>query len=136
MHKFLFLKKSTIPNSGKGLFTRRAIANGERIIEYTGRIQTWKEVKETDGHNPYLFYINSKTVINPEKRKSALAKYANDSKGLTRVKGLRKNAEYDVKGTKCFITATRNIREGEEILVAYGPEYWKLIKDELLALVK
>jgi hypothetical protein len=37
LEKQLYLKKSHLPGAGKGLFTRKAIAKGSRICEYTGQ---------------------------------------------------------------------------------------------------
>jgi uncharacterized protein len=44
--KQLFIKQSSIGNAGKGLFTKQYIAKGTRIIEYKGRVTTWKKVLE------------------------------------------------------------------------------------------
>jgi uncharacterized protein len=128
LEKNLVVKKSQLPGCGKGLFTNINIKKGERIVEYKGRIQPWKEVKEEDGHNGYLLRINWQTTINALPYKKALGRYANDARGLTRIKGLRNNAEYITEGRRCFIEATRPIAENEEILVGYGNEYWKLIR--------
>jgi hypothetical protein len=35
----LIVKKSSLPGSGKGLFTKKLIPKGTRIVEYKGRIQ-------------------------------------------------------------------------------------------------
>jgi uncharacterized protein len=128
LEKHLRVKRSTLPQAGKGLFTRIAISKGTRIVEYKGRIQTWRQVKHEDGHNGYLLRINWQTVINALPYTKALGKYANDARGLIRIKGLRNNAEYVVDGKRCFIEATRAIHKGEEILVSYGSEYWTLIR--------
>jgi SET domain-containing protein len=63
LKKQLYIKKSKIPNAGKGLFTKKPIAKGTRIIEYTGRRTKWKDVKDEDGKNGYIFYINRNHVI-------------------------------------------------------------------------
>ena len=56
LEKNLFVKKSTIPNSGKGLFTKVLITKGTRIIEYKGKIVTWKAVEAmADYRNGYVF---------------------------------------------------------------------------------
>ncbi len=128
LEKSLIIKKSQLPDCGKGLFTKIDIKKGERIVEYKGRIQPWREVKDDDGYNGYLLRINWQTTINALPYKKALGRYANDARGLTRVKGLRNNAEYVTEGRKCFIEATRLIHKNEEILVGYGNEYWKLIR--------
>jgi len=122
------VKKSLLPNAGKGLFTRIDIPKGTRIVEYKGRIQPWREVKDQDGVNGYLMYINRNVVINALPAKKTLGRYANDARGLIRIAGFRNNAEYISEGRRCYIDATRNIKAGEEILVNYGREYWALMK--------
>jgi len=37
LKKQLYIKKSGIPNAGKGLFTKKPIPKGTGIIEYTGK---------------------------------------------------------------------------------------------------
>lgn len=128
LEKFLFVKKSGLPGAGKGLFTKIPIKKGTRIVEYKGRLQSWKEVKAQDGHNGYLMYINRNAVINALPAVKTLGRYANDAMGLTRIAGLRNNSEYVSEGNRCFIEAIKNIKPGEEILVSYGREYWNLIR--------
>jgi SET domain-containing protein len=130
--KHLFVKKSTIPNAGKGLFTRKMIPKGSRIVEYKGKITTWKEVKEDD-HNPYIFFINRNHVINAMDDKKALARYANDARGLVKIKGITNNCEYVVEKKKAYIEAKKDIPAGAEILVGYGKEYWDVIRENLKA---
>ncbi len=128
LERHLAIRKSQLPGAGKGLFTKIDIPKGTRIIEYKGRIEAWKEVKDEDGHNGYLLRINWQTTINALPYKKAFGRYANDASGLVKVKGLRNNAEYVTEGRKCFIEAIRSINKGEEIFVSYGKEYWKLIR--------
>ena len=126
--KHLFIKKSQLPKAGKGLFTRVEIKKGDRIVEYKGRHQPWKDVKDQDGYNGYLLRLNRSTAINGLPSKSALGRFANDAAGISRVKGLRNNAEYLIYGKRCFIEATRAIGKGEEVFVSYGKEYWDLVR--------
>jgi SET domain-containing protein len=128
LEKYLYLKKSKLPGAGKGLFTRVDITTGTRIVEYKGRLQPWKDVKHLDGHNAYLFKINSRTAINAEPYLKTFGRYANDARGFVRVEGLRNNADYEVEGKRCFIDATRKIHKGEEIFVAYGGNFWSLMR--------
>jgi len=128
LEKHLSVKKSKLPNAGKGLFTKIDIAKGKRFAEYKGRIQPWREVKDQDGINGYLMYINRNVVINGLAALKTLARYANDARGLVRMEGIRNNSEYVSEGKRCFIEATRNIQKGEEIFVNYGREYWILMK--------
>jgi hypothetical protein len=129
LEKKLFVKKSTIPGAGKGLFTKVLIPKGTRIIEYKGEVVTWKEVeKMADDRNGYVFYFNSKYCLDAWKTKKSIAGYANDAKGITRVEGIKNNTEYVTVKKRCFIEATKDIPAGAEILVGYGAEYWQVIR--------
>lgn len=131
LEKQLIVKKSTIPNSGKGLFTRKFIPKGTRIVEYKGRISSWKDVKDEDGKNGYIFYVTRNHVINALPVKSALARYANDARGLVRIKGLTNNCDYITDGKKAYIESKKDIPAGAEILVDYGGDYWKVIRENI-----
>ena len=128
LEKYLYLKKSGLAGSGYGLFTKINIKKGTRIVEYKGRIQPWKEVKDEDGYNPYLFKVNSRIAINAMPFKKTFGRYANDARGFVKIKGLRNNSEYEVVGKKVYIDAIRNIKRYEEILVEYGGNFWSLMK--------
>jgi uncharacterized protein len=127
----LVVKRSTINGSGKGLFTKVFIPKGTRIIEYKGAITTWKKVKQTKGENGYIYYVKSNWVIDAAPYPKALARYANDARGLKRVKGIINNAEYKEYGLKVYIVAKKDIPAGSEILVGYGKEYWDTIRYNL-----
>lgn len=128
LEKFLYVKKSTIPNAGKGLFTKVLIKKGTRIVEYKGRRSTWKEVKDEDGKNGYIFFINRNNVIDGLPYKKALARYANDARGLVKIKGLTNNCDYMVDGVRAYIEAKKDIEPGSELFVDYGKDYWKVIR--------
>ncbi|HCW08607.1 MAG TPA: SET domain-containing protein-lysine N-methyltransferase [Cytophagales bacterium] len=134
LEKFLIIKKSKLPNAGKGLFTKKDIAKGTRIVEYKGKLRIWKEVKHLDGYNCYLMYITRNAVIDAQPFIKTFGRYANDANGFARVKGLKNNAEYVSEGNKCYIEALHSIKKGEEIFVSYGKDFWKLQKkiNELL----
>jgi SET domain-containing protein len=127
----LYIKISGLPNAGLGLFTKQPILKNTIIVEYKGRVSAWKDVKDAKDFNGYVFYITRNTVIDAKRTKSALARYANDAQGLSRVKGISNNAVYDVKGKKAYIKTTKNIPAGGEILVAYGKEYWDTVKENI-----
>lgn len=96
--KHLATKKSKLPKAGQGLFTKVFIKKGTRIVEYKGKVQSWKEVKAEDGYNGYLMYITRNTVINALPAVKTKGRYANDARGLSRKKGLTNNAEYVSEG--------------------------------------
>lgn len=129
LEKSLIVKKSTIPGSGKGLFTKVMIPKGTRIIEYKGKVVTWREVeKMADYRNGYVFYFTSKYCIDAWETKKSIAGFANDARGITRVEGLKNNCEYVTEKKRCFIEATKDIPKGSEIFVGYGAEYWQVIR--------
>lgn len=130
LEKYLYVDDSTIPGAGKGLFTNIDIPKGTRIVEYKGRRTTWKEVKN-DSTNYYIYTINRNNVIDAQKTLSALARYANDAKGFTRIKGLLNNAVYVNEGNRAFIESVKNIPAGTEIFVDYTQEYWKVLKENI-----
>lgn len=131
LEKQLRVKKSTLPGAGKGLFTKIFIPRNTRIIEYTGRLSSWKEADKQEGNNGYLFYINRNKVIDAAPFKDSLARYANDARGLTRIKGINNNGAYTIENGKVFIDAIKDIPAGSEIFVAYGKEYWDVIRENL-----
>ncbi|WP_205514106.1 SET domain-containing protein [Longitalea arenae] len=131
LEKQLYVKKSTLPNAGKGLFTKKFIPKGTRIVEYKGRTRTWKEVQADDQESPYIYYVTRNFVIDALNDKKAMARYANDARGLQRVKNINNNAEYVEDGTRVFIEAAKDIPAGGEIFVSYGPEYWQVIRHNM-----
>ena len=126
--KNLVIKKSTLPGAGKGLFTKKTIPKGTRIVEYKGKVTTWKEVDHLDGLNAYIFYINRNHVIDGSKHKKAFARFANDAKGSRKGSGLINNCKYVVDGSKVFLESKKEILPDEEILAGYGKEYWDTIR--------
>ena len=125
LEKYLQVKKSKIPGAGKGLFAKQLIEKGTCIVEYKGRITTWKDVLAGKHFNGYVYFINRNHVIDAMRRKTALARYANDARGHSKTKGVSNNAEFVVENKRVFIYAKKDILKGEEILVSYGKEYWK-----------
>ena len=126
--KNLVIKKSTLPGAGKGLFTKKLIPKGTRIVEYKGKVTTWKEVDHHDGLNAYIFYINRNHVIDASRHTNSLARFANDAKGSKKSSGLINNCKYVVDGSKVFLESKKEILPDEEILAGYGKEYWDTIR--------
>lgn len=130
LEKQLVIKDSTLPNAGKGLFTTKMIPKGTRIVEYKGRKTTWKEAqKQVD--NGYIFHITDKHVIDALPYKKALARYANDARGISRVKGITNNTEYINDNDRIYIEAKRDIPAGSELFVGYGKDYWDVIRENI-----
>ncbi len=126
----LIVKKSRLPGAGKGLFTTKAIRKDSKIIEYRGEIIGYNEYRRRarKENDYYLFYLRREHCIDAYHTPQYKARYANDAKGITRVKGIRNNSEYAIFGDKCFIVATRDIEAGEEIFVDYTNDYWDCVR--------
>ncbi len=84
-----------------------------------------------EGNNGYIYYVSRNFVLDAQHDKTVLARYANDARGIGRVKGIVNNCEYVTEGNRVFIEAAKDIPAGGEILVSYGPEYWQVIKHNL-----
>lgn len=125
----LVVKRSTLPQAGKGLFTKKIIPKGTRIVEYKGRVKTWKEAAHED--NGYIYYVTRNHVIDAKPYPKALARYANDARGVVRIKGIVNNSDYIQDGKRVYITSKKDIPAGAEILVGYGKEYWDVIRHNL-----
>ena len=123
----LFVDKSTMPAAGNGLYTSEDIMKGDVIIEYTGEVTTWEDVRH-DSENVYIYFVNEDYVINAKNYPDAIARYANDAHGLTRKKDVHNNSKFVKIDGKIFIKASKLIKAGEEIFVDYGKDYWDTVK--------
>jgi SET domain-containing protein len=130
LEKQLVVKKSTLKGAGKGLFTTKPIPKGTRIVEYKGKRTTWEEASSGKTFNGYIYYINKNLVIDAKLTPDALARYANDARGLSRQEGISNNCKYVVyDDDTVYIESFRNIPEGGEIFVGYGKEYWDVVRE-------
>jgi SET domain-containing protein len=109
----LYINESTIPNSGKGVFTSKYISKGEIIekspiiiqdtIDFTGTIKN------------YLFsYNNDFNKAAVGLGYSSLYNHSDNN-----------NANWYTKDDNVYIIALRDINENEEIFISYGASYWK-----------
>jgi hypothetical protein len=99
--------------AGLGLFAGENIKKKEMIVEYIGNILTAEEA-DKKVTSQYLFEINRNKTIDGTPRWNT-ARYANHS--------CAPNAESDIKKGRVFVIATKNIKEGEEIVYDYGEEF-------------
>jgi hypothetical protein len=100
---------------GRGVFARRPIRKGIRVIEYTGPIVSAKEAEKigseiVDGHgHTMLFQLDHKRVINGNA--GGDARYINH--------GCDPNCETEQDGDHIYIVALRSIKKGEELVYDY-----------------
>ncbi len=132
LDKNLKIKRSSLPGTGKGLFTQAPISKGEIIAEYKGKVTAWNDANHDDGKNLYIYYVSRNHVIDANGNKEAFAHFANDAKGPKKVKGLVNNSEYIEKNKRVFLVATKDIPAKAEVFVGYGKEYWDTLKKHTL----
>ena len=102
---------------GKGVFAMRPIAEGARVIEYTGEVISWKEALRRHPHDPndpdhtFYFHIDDTHVIDGKVNGNA-AKWINHA--------CDPNCEADEEGGRVFIRALRDIAVGEELNFDYA----------------
>jgi SET domain-containing protein len=131
LERHLIVKRSTLKGAGRGLFTTEDIPRGTKIVEYKGRVTSWKEVDSQEGLNGYIYYVNRHHVIDARAAKAAVARYANDARGFVRTEGVKNNCTYIIEGLKVYIKSMCRIPAGSELFVGYGKEYWEIIRENL-----
>jgi len=102
---------------GSGVYAKRRIRKGTRIVEYLGdRISheeadaRYEEKGQDDGHT-FLFVVSDRVVIDAGVDGNA-ARFINHS--------CDPNCETVIEGGRVFIEAKRTIRPGEELGYEYG----------------
>jgi uncharacterized protein len=129
----LLIKKSRLPEAGKGLFTTKAIRKDSKIIEYRGEIIGYNEYRRRARRqeDQYLFFLRSELCIDAMHTPQYKARYANDAAGIIKLKGIRNNSDFIIYGNKCFIVASRDIKPDEEVFVNYTKSYWDYMRKRM-----
>lgn len=97
---------------GKGVFARRDIPKGTRIVEYLGDRISHKEADERyEGHDPndnhtFLFIVDRRTVIDGGVQ-------GNDARFINH--SCDGNCESEIEKSRVYIEAIKDIRKGEEL---------------------
>jgi len=120
-NEYIYKKKSSI--HGWGIFARKAVGKGTRIIEYMGEKITKAEAdrrgpllieyakKHKQAGAVYIFVLNKKYDIDGHVSYNT-AKYINHS--------CAPNCEVDIIRGRIWVIALRDIRKDEEISYNYG----------------
>jgi SET domain-containing protein len=104
------------PIQGRGVFATRPIAEGERIVEYTGVLISHEEAdalcddESMRRHHTFLFAVDDRWVIDG-------ARGGNESRYINH--SCDPNCESVIVGRRVYIHALRDIENGEELLYDY-----------------
>ena len=118
----LYVKRSPMRNAGNGLFSFNRIKRGKIICEYIGRFITQRDIdngterKDYCAGNGYGVIVNA---LNEDGEIVCAAGYINDALDEDKY-----NCKFHWVQNRCYIKATRDISDHEEILIHYGHEYW------------
>lgn len=130
----LYVQRSTIPNAGMGLFALKRIPSGARIGKYLGDVVTDLTSYDEDYIIETMPYVDIYgKYIEPVKlcgkRMDNKMRWINDPRYDKR----RINAQtVQTYLGEIEVRATREIQPAEEILMTYGPFYWKKQEEEQL----
>jgi hypothetical protein len=117
----ILVRRSRI--QGRGVFATRNIAEGERIIEYTGLLISQEEAdalcddESMRRHHTFLFAVDDEYVIYGA-RGGNEARFINHS--------CDPNCESVIVGRRVYIHAVRDIEAGAELLY----DYWYVTDEE------
>ncbi len=113
MNKLYIIKDSKIDK--KGLYAKKDIAPGIRIIQYIGKLITKKQTENNDKFDNdkdiYLFNLNNRYDLDGDFKWNT-ARLINHS--------CDPNCEVEGKGLEIWVTSTRFIKKGEELSYDYG----------------
>jgi hypothetical protein len=125
--KHLRIKPSTLEGAGKGLFAmNRKAANdavlfkkGDTIINYDGEVIDDEELEERYGNNTAPYALETKEDSNVD---CACERGVGSSANS---KPNHNNARISINRRKneAKLVATKNIKNGEEIFLSYGPSF-------------
>jgi len=126
----LVVKKSQIPEAGKGVFTNVDIEKEHVITEFSG-----EKISHTIGAARFIMkqshsilYLNKTYSLDSLTDPACIATYINDAKGINRIPYLRNNTMLVSVAGRLFVVAKRNIKKGEELFMSYGENYWIAMK--------
>ncbi|HKR40904.1 MAG TPA: SET domain-containing protein-lysine N-methyltransferase [Paraburkholderia sp.] len=115
------------PVHGKGVFALLPVAAGERLIEYTGEVTSWRRAaarqRADDGHT-FVFGLSDGRVIDGSRGGNS-ARFINHA--------CAPNCEAIETGQRVFIHALVDIQPGDELFIDYGLSVDGEITDELRA---
>jgi hypothetical protein len=136
------IRKSKLPNAGRGLFVTRRYAAGDPVTEYDGEVISHREAAQRQqlGEGTHIATLESRHTAVDGRRLTANDKgrgggsFANDGRDLRKpnVVFLKDDMKRFQEGTgrtglvtpaRLFLVAKRTLEKDEEVYVSYGNGY-------------
>ena len=126
-HRDVEIKKSTIPNSGNGVFATRDLKKNQIVGNYTvgTRKMSAEQLNKKFPENKQRTHIwsKSKTEFYDAKSTKSVAGIFNNCRPQdSRVIRCKNQAKITNFGN---VRLTENVKKGKEIFTTYGREYWR-----------
>lgn len=126
---------SLIPNAGLGMFALEDLPKDSIIATYGGKLVDYEEARYLSPEYSVDFELGKGDKLVGDDEDDDLGIYANAVHPLN--KDLKQNARFCLRSKvylpdrrgRYDIIARRDIKAGEEIVVSYGPFYWKAVQD-------
>lgn len=117
------VKQSGIADAGMGVFALRDFKKGENVLQYTGEMFTRQDCPDQD--HRYCVGVTNTTCLCAKYNWKTAGRYVNAPYKT----GLKANLRFVIRQAsepkEVWLKATRLIRAGKELLVGYGPGYWR-----------
>ena len=118
------IKKSTIPNAGKGLFAKKDFGKGDAIVRYTGDMVKTENGEKPEGfkNSHYVLELSEMRAIDAARTNAADGRLINSPKGFPQA---RANCRFAADHRRGIVTirAQRKIKKGEELFINYGRNF-------------
>jgi len=119
------IRASSVPGAGKGLWAAtRSFSPGATVARYTGDlVRTAARASNASvAASRYVLQLSATLSLDAARTNTADGRMVNDARGS----GQRPNARFvvDLRSQTASLCATRTIRQGTEVLVSYGRQFW------------
>jgi SET domain-containing protein len=117
------IKKSSVKDSGRGLFAKKTIEKGDVIGIYSGERMTKAAFDLQNPESDYGYEVKIGHVIDAKNTQSTTMRYANDALSKRKTNA-RFSTNFQVSPPVVKVKATKRIARLKEIFLSYGPAYW------------
>lgn len=118
--KNLYVRKSNIEGSGRGLFAGpKGFVKDQRICRYGFKFNRGPDCGKENNCNSYSF-CEDDVCWDARPFHKILARFANDARGSI----FKNNADFLMINNVPYLVAKKKIGADEEIFVSYGNSYW------------